>query len=279
MQVFKETNKLKIELSSQKGKGKKIGFVPTMGALHKGHISLVQQSLNENDLTVCSIFINPTQFNNKSDLLKYPRTLEADLNLLQEAGCNLVFTPAVEEIYPETDTRVFDFGNLDKVMEGKYRAGHFNGVAQVVSRLFDIVQPNKAYFGEKDFQQLAIIKSLTLQLNLPVEIVPCPIVRENDGLAMSSRNKLLSPAHRKSSTLISKTLYIALQKKSVPLEELKTWVKQTINSDKNLKVEYFEIVDFDSLHSLSNWADSKKPIGCIAVFAGKVRLIDNIRFF
>lgn len=279
MRVFKKTRDLKKEISSEKKKGKKIGFVPTMGALHKGHISLVEQSLNENDFTVCSIFVNPNQFNNKIDLLKYPRTLETDLKLLQEAGCNFVFTPSVEEIYPEPDTRTFDFGNLDKEMEGKFRVGHFNGVAQVVSRLFDIIQPNKAYFGEKDFQQLAVIKALTKQLSLEVEIVPCAIVREEDGLAMSSRNKLLSPAHRKSSSLISKALFSALQKKSMPLNELKTWVIQTINSDKNLKVEYFQIVDFDSLHPLSNWYESEKPIGCIAVFAGEVRLIDNIRFF
>lgn len=279
MRIFKKTKKLKEEISSIRNEGKKIGFVPTMGALHKGHISLIKKSLKENEITVCSIFVNPNQFNNKNDLLKYPRTLETDLNLLDKAGCNIVFTPSVEEIYPEPDTRVFDFGILDKVMEGKFRAGHFNGVAQVVSRLFDIVQPNKAYFGEKDFQQLAIIKSLTRQLNLPVEIIPCPIVRETDGLAMSSRNKLLSPAHRKSSKLISETLFRAIEKKNMSLEELKTWVIQTINSDDNLKVEYFEIVDFDSLHSLNNWSDSTKPIGCIAVFAGEVRLIDNIRFF
>lgn len=279
MQIFSRTRELKDEISSIGKKEKKIGFVPTMGALHKGHISLINKSIKENEVTVCSIFVNPNQFNNKTDLLKYPRTIEKDLELLEEAGCNIVFTPAVEEIYPEPDTRVFDFGNLDKVMEGKFRAGHFNGVAQVVSRLFVMVKPHKAYFGEKDFQQLAIIKSLTMQLNLPVEIVPCPIVRENDGLAMSSRNKLLSPAHRKSSTLISETLFRAIEKKNMPLEDLKTWVIQTINSDKNLIVEYFEIVDFDSLHSLNNWCDSTNPIGCIAVFAGEVRLIDNIRFF
>jgi pantoate--beta-alanine ligase len=279
MQIFTGTRELKDKIFFIINEEKKIGFVPTMGALHKGHISLIKRALKENDITVCSIFVNPNQFNNKNDLLKYPRTLEKDLNLLDKAGCNIVFTPSVEEIYPEPDTRVFDFGILDKVMEGKFRAGHFNGVAQVVSRLFDIVKPHKSYFGEKDFQQLAVIKSLTKQLNLPVEIVACPIVRENDGLAMSSRNKLLSGAHRKSSTLISETLFRAVEKRNLPLEELKKWVIQTINSDINLKVEYFEIVDFDSLHSLSNWDDSIKPIGCIAVFAGEVRLIDNIRFF
>jgi pantoate--beta-alanine ligase len=279
MQIFTGTNELKDKISFIINEGKKIGFVPTMGALHYGHISLIEKSLKENEVTVCSIFVNPNQFNNKTDLLRYPRTLENDLKLLEKAGCNIVFAPAVKEIYPEPDNRVFDFGILDKVMEGKFRTGHFNGVAQVVSRLFDIVQPTKAYFGEKDFQQLAIIKSLTRQLNLPVEIIPCPIVRETDGLAMSSRNKLLSPAQRESSKLISETLFRAIEKKNMPLEELKTWVIHTINSNDNLKVEYFEIVDFDSLHSLSNWSDSARPIGCIAVFAGEVRLIDNIRFF
>lgn len=279
MLIISKNNLLKKEIFTLKNKGEKIGFVPTMGALHKGHVSLIKKSVAENGVTVCSIFVNPTQFNNKADLLKYPRPLDRDLNILKNAGCNIVFVPQENEIYPEPDTRIFDFGNLDKVMEGKFRPGHFNGVAQVVSRLFEIVEPHKAYFGEKDFQQLAIIKTLTNKLNLPVEIVPCPIVREKDGLAMSSRNQLLTPAHRISSTIISKTLFESLKKRKLPVEELKTWVLDTINAEPNLKVEYFEIVDFETLKPLKNWSDSGKPIGCIAVFAGHVRLIDNIRFF
>lgn len=279
MNVFEDKSGLQKSIQEIRNTEKSIGFVPTMGALHKGHISLIKQSLLENDVTVCSIFVNPTQFNNPNDLLRYPRTIKEDLELLKEAGCNCVFVPSVEEIYPEPDTRIFDFGNLDKVMEGRYRPGHFNGVAQVVSRLFEIVKPHKAYFGEKDFQQLAIIKALTRQLNLPVKIIPCPIIREKDGLAMSSRNKLLSIEHRKSAALISKTLFEAVKRKFMSVQELVHWVINAVNSDNNLRVEYFEIVDFDSLKPIVTWEDSHKPIGCIAVYAGDVRLIDNIRFF
>ncbi len=279
MEIFETITGLQRSLFDHRKTGKSIGFVPTMGALHKGHISLIDESLADNEKTVCSIFVNPNQFNNPEDLLRYPRTLEEDLKLLTEAGCDLVFVPRAEEIYPEPDKRVFDFGYLDKVMEGKYRPGHFNGVAQVVSRLFEIVKPDKAYFGEKDFQQLAIIKALVKQLNQPVEIIPCPIIREADGLAMSSRNKLLSFGHRKSASHISKTLFEALRRTNMQLNDLTQWVINEVNSDSNLRVEYFEVVDFGNLQPLSSWEDSEKPVGCIAVFAGEVRLIDNIRFF
>jgi len=279
MVITYKSAEMKAKIVSHRNNGETIGFVPTMGALHQGHISLIQKSLRENEITVCSIFVNPTQFNNTNDLLNYPRTLKEDLIMLREAGCNNVFVPSEREIYPVPDTRIFDFGELDKSMEGKYRPGHFNGVAQVVSKFFEIVLPDRAYFGEKDFQQLAIIKAMTKMLKFRTDIVPCPIIREKDGLAMSSRNKLLSPEHRKSASLISKSLFDALNNKDLPVAELKFRVINTIHADKNLKVEYFEIVDFDSLKLLNHWADSSKPMACIAVFAGQVRLIDNVRFF
>lgn len=255
------------------------GFVPTMGALHAGHISLVQQAVSENKTVVVSIFVNPTQFNDPKDLERYPRNLKADLELLEKTGCQIVFAPTPEEIYPEPDTRKFDFGALETVMEGKHRPGHFNGVAQVVSKLFDIVQPGKAYFGLKDFQQLAIIKEMVSQLKLPVEIVPCPIVREESGLAMSSRNELLTAEERKNAAVISKTLFEAKklsEHKSV--RELVEWITKTINKNPYLTVEYVEIVESRQLQPVKNWDDNGEKVCCVAVFCGKVRLIDNVVF-
>lgn len=259
---------------------KKIGFVPTMGALHQGHISLVKESLKNNDITVVSIFVNPTQFNDKGDFEKYPRTIEKDSELLGSVGVDIVFVPSDKEIYPEPDTRQFDFGLLDKVMEGEHRPGHFNGVAQIVSRLFDIVKPNNAYFGEKDFQQLAIIRAMVKQMNLPVTIVGMPIVREDSGLAMSSRNERLTNEQRKKAIEISQAL-----KNSVSISHTKT-VNETVNEviDRinkvdNLKVEYYDIVDGDTLQPISNWKDTQYAVGCIAVFCGEVRLIDNITYY
>jgi len=205
MQVVKHINDLQSILNDKRAEGLSIGFVPTMGALHEGHLSLVQIAGHQTNFVLVSIFVNPTQFNDKNDLLRYPRNLQNDIKLLQETDCQLVFAPEVDEIYPEPDTRIFDFGALEHVMEGKFRPGHFNGVAQVVSRLFDIVQPDKAFFGQKDFQQLAIIQEMVRKLNLQVKIVPCPIVRERDGLAMSSRNMLLSPEQRQARAHISGT--------------------------------------------------------------------------
>lgn len=258
-----------------------VGFVPTMGALHSGHLSLVNQAVRENPVVVVSIFVNPTQFNDAEDLKRYPRNLEADLKLLEPTGCDLVFAPEAEEIYPESDPdsyrEKFDFGYLEEVMEGKHRPGHFNGVAQVVSKLFEIIKPDKAYFGLKDFQQLAIISKLVKLLKMPVEIVPCPIIREESGLAMSSRNELLSAEERENASLIFKTLSRAknlIGTKSV--RELENWVIETINKNRFLNVEYFEIVDFENLRPVTSWRDKGKKIGCIAVFCGKVRLIDNI---
>ena len=250
-----------------------------MGALHKGHISLVRKAINENSTVVVSIFVNPAQFNDLRDLESYPRTLDKDLTLLGPTGCHIVFAPTISEVYPEPDNRIFDFGVMGEVMEGKHRPGHFNGVAQVVSRLFDIVKPNKAYFGEKDFQQLAIIRQMVKQLNLAVEIVPCPIVREEGGLAMSSRNELLSPEERKNANLISQTLQKARTFAGREnIEKVIIWVTESINENPFLKVEYFEIVDELTLRPVNSWNEMGNKVGCIAVFCGKVRLIDNIIF-
>jgi pantoate--beta-alanine ligase len=254
-----------------------VGFVPTMGALHKGHLSLVRQAVAENKLVVVSIFVNPNQFNDPKDLERYPRNLEADLSLLETTGCDLVFTPDAQEVYPEPDTRKFNFGKLEEVMEGQFRPGHFNGVAQVVSRLFDMVKPDKAYFGLKDFQQLTIIKSMVKQLKLPVEIVPCAIVREDNGLAMSSRNELLSAEERGNAAVISKTLFAAKELKTQKsVQELAEWVKNEINNNPFLDVEYVEIVDDEKLQPVQSWNEPVKKVACVAVFCGKVRLIDNI---
>ncbi|MDR0866778.1 MAG: pantoate--beta-alanine ligase [Candidatus Symbiothrix sp.] len=279
MNLIHTVAELQGSLQQKREEGKSIGFVPTMGALHPGHIELVKQCVAENDVSVVSIFVNPTQFNNPEDLLKYPRTLEADSKLLQEAGVDIVFAPSVEEIYPEPDTRQFDFGDLETVMEGQFRPGHFNGVAQVVSRLFDVVKPDRAYFGEKDFQQLAIIRQLVKQLGLNIRIIPHPIVREPDGLALSSRNTRLTPEQRKNAVAISQTLRKNQKEQNrQPVSELKKKVTAEINAVPELQVEYFDIVDGHTLQSITNWSDTNYPVGCIAVYAGDVRLIDNIRF-
>jgi len=270
---------LKVMLQGYRNEGKSIGFVPTMGALHKGHVSLVERSVAENDITVVSIFVNPTQFNDKNDLKNYPRMPEKDIAMLDTAGVDVVFMPTESEIYPEPDTRVFDFGMLDKVMEGRFRPGHFNGVAQVVSKLFDIVEPHRAYFGQKDYQQLAIIRAMVRMLGYRVEIVGCPIVREPDGLAMSSRNLLLTPEHRKSAPLIYQTLAEARNKThELSVKEMIDWVVNRINLDTNLKVEYFELADADSLMPVQSWDHPNGIVGCIAVWAGNIRLIDNMMF-
>ena len=256
-----------------------IGFVPTMGALHQGHISLVKKAMSENKTVVVSIFVNPTQFNDPRDLEKYPRNLDADLRLLENTGSHIVFVPNVKEVYPETDTRKFNFGQLETVMEGKHRPGHFNGVAQVVSKLFKMVQPDKAYFGLKDFQQLAVIKNMVKQLELPVEIIPCSIIREKNGLAMSSRNERLTDEQRKNASLLHETLLEANEQKgNKSVEELASWVIDTINKNPFLNVEYFEIVDDEQLQAIENWNNNKTKIACIAAFCGKIRLIDNMVF-
>jgi len=263
-----------------RAEGGTIGFVPTMGALHQGHISLQERSRNENDYTVCSIFVNPIQFNNPEDLAKYPRSEEKDLLMLEQAGCSLAFVPTVLEMYPEENKIEYDFGHLDKVMEGQFRPGHFNGVAVVVKKFFDIVQPHKAYFGEKDYQQLAIIKAFVKMLNIPVVIVSCPTVREPSGLAMSSRNERLSPSDRQVASAIYKSMHEA--KALVPVmkpEELEKWVIKKINSTSGLETEYFRLVDASSLLPVTEWKQGQTVIGCVTAYIGGVRLIDNMLFF
>jgi pantoate--beta-alanine ligase len=279
MEIIKSIALLDDVLNAFRNESKSIGLVPTMGALHEGHAALVKRCVAENDITVVSVFVNPTQFNNPDDLRLYPRTLEADCALLEKLDVDIVFTPDVDEMYPEPDTRVFDFGMLDKVMEGRFRPGHFNGVAQIVSKLFYAVKPDKAYFGEKDFQQLAIVREMVKQLQIPVEIIAVPIVREQSGLALSSRNMRLTEQQRETASEIFKTLARStdlLEKQSV--EDTKKFVVNSINNHEALSVEYFEIVDGDTLQSITDWNDSPYIVGCIAVFCEDVRLIDNIRY-
>lgn len=276
MKTVYTVNELKQELASVDMSG--VGFVPTMGALHAGHRSLVEKARKECETVVVSVFVNPTQFNDKNDLKHYPRTPEADEALLKEAGADIVFMPSVEEVYPEPDTRIFDFGQIDKVMEGATRPGHFNGVAQVVSRLFDMVNPAKAYFGEKDFQQIAVIKAMVKQLGLNVEIVECPIIRGEDGLALSSRNTLLTAEHRAAAPHIYATIKQCADKmQAMTPVELCEWVKLEVESNPLLKVIYFQAVDALSMQQISAWSESERVQGCIAVQAGEIRLIDNIR--
>ena len=279
MELFKKKLDLELALDQDRASGLTIGFVPTMGALHEGHLSLVDRAGAENDRVVVSIFVNPNQFNDPNDLKNYPRTLEADLALLTSHRCDYLFLPDVTEIYPEPDTRKFDFGTLETVMEGRFRPGHFNGVAQVVSRLFDIVHPNIAYFGQKDFQQYSIIKRMCALLCFPITIVPCEIVRETDGLAMSSRNALLTAEHRAVAPQIYRILQEALCESvfSTP-EEVKIGVSEKIGKIALLRLEYFEIVDELTLQPVHSWEQKGKKVGCIAVYAGQVRLIDNLVF-
>ncbi len=277
MRVFEKISETSDFLKTVKAKGLSVGFVPTMGALHRGHISLIEQSLKENDFTVCSIFVNPIQFNKKSDLENYPRETSSDFQKLKLSGCEMVFMPSNDEMYPEPVNTQYDFGQLDKVMEGKHRPGHFNGVAIVVRKLFEIIKPDKAYFGEKDFQQLAIIQYLVKKNNIPVDIVPCTIIRENDGLAMSSRNVRLTPAERKEAPVIFQLLQQAKEKApSLPVKELIKWVQNEFIKHPSIELEYFEIVDMETLQPVKEWDECKKIIACVAVHLGKIRLIDNI---
>ncbi len=265
-------------INSIKLSNKTIGFIPTMGALHQGHLSLVSESKKQCNISIVSIFVNPTQFNDLSDLEKYPRTLESDLKFLDEIDCDIVFTPENEEMYPEKDNRIFDFGNIDKVMEGAFRPGHFNGVAQIVSKLFDIVKPNCAFFGKKDFQQVAIINNMVKQLNYNIQIISCQIIREKSGLAMSSRNERLSPENRKKASFIYETILEAKKlAKLKTVNDVKTFVENKFTENTDLKLEYFEIVDDFSLQSVKNWADSQNITACIVAHIEGVRLIDNIK--
>lgn len=276
MKTFDKVKELQEELAQYQPS--EIGFVPTMGALHAGHRSLVEKARRECKIVVVSVFVNPTQFNDKTDLKNYPRTPEADLAILEEAGADIVLMPTVEEIYPEPDTRQFDFGLIDKVMEGATRPGHFNGVAQVVSRLFDIVKPGKAYFGEKDFQQIAVIKAMVKQLGLELEIVECPIIRDIDGLALSSRNLLLTAEHRAAAPEIYATLKQCADKaQQMTPQQLTEWVISEVEKSRLLKVIYFQAVDSLSMQEVASWQESEHIQGCIAVQAGAIRLIDNVK--
>lgn len=281
MQVFHKIADLQNRLFDDRKKSKSVGLVPTMGALHDGHASLVKKSIEDNDITVVSVFVNPTQFNDPKDLSSYPRDLDADCKLLETIGADYVFAPSVEEMYPTPDNRHFEFPPVTTVMEGAHRPGHFNGVCQVVSRLFYIVRPDRAYFGEKDWQQIAVVKAMVKSLCLNVKIVECPIVRESDGLARSSRNVLLSDDERKTAPNIFKALKEGVEySKTHSVKETHDYVVNKINAIDGLDVEYFEIVDGDSLQDVENWNDSDYIVGCITVYCGKkpVRLIDHIKF-
>lgn len=279
MQVIDTILNLQDFLSGERAKGKTIGLVPTMGALHEGHASLVRRSVSENDITVVSIFLNPTQFNDPKDLERYPRTLESDCAILEKCNAQVAFVPSVKEIYPEPDTRHFSYPPTDSVMEGERRPGHFNGVCQIVSKLFSITDPDRAYFGEKDYQQIAVIRRMAEDLKFRVNIVPCPVIREEDGLAMSSRNTLLSPDEKKIASNIYRVL---LESKDLELNVQNTqdWVINHINEIDGLEVEYYSIVDGDTLADISNWEDALHVVGCITVYCGKtpIRLIDHIRY-
>ncbi len=277
MRIFTEISALKDYLASKERRG--VGFVPTMGALHAGHLSLVGRARAECDTVVVSLFVNPTQFNDPRDLERYPRTPAEDIALLEEARVNALFMPSVGEIYPAEDERIFDFGDLDKVMEGATRPGHFNGVAQVVSRLFEIVDPARAYFGEKDFQQVAVVRALVEMMGSDVEIVACPTLRESDGLAMSSRNALLTPGCRAAAPRIYAVLCEGVAKKGEMSPcEVERWVAGEIDRTEILATVYFSIVDAATLQPVERWNDAPALRGCIAVRAGEVRLIDNIAY-
>ena len=281
MIVFNTTKDLEDALEEVRAAGKKIGLVPTMGALHEGHASLVKRSVADNDVTVVSVFVNPTQFNDKNDLKNYPRTLEADCTLLASLGADYVFAPSVEEVYPEPDPRSFSYPPIDTVMEGARRPGHFNGVCQIVSKLFYMVRPDRAYFGEKDFQQIAVVRAMVNDLKIPVELCPCPIVREESGLALSSRNSLLTDAEKRTAICISQALKTSVEfAKSHTVKETHDFVVGALNATKGLEVEYFEIVNGITLQSVSSWDDADYVVGCITVYCGSrpVRLIDNIKY-
>lgn len=279
MIVYRTKNDLSSHLLSYRNEGKTVGLVPTMGALHQGHMSLVEKASAENDVVVVSIFVNPTQFNDLSDLNHYPRTLDQDLELLRKMETDLVFVPSVREMYPREDKQNFDLGNLDKVMEGKHRPGHFNGVAQIVSKLFLLTRPDRAYFGQKDFQQLVVIRRLVEILELDITIVPCPIIREKDGLAMSSRNIRLTKEERKLAPFIYEMLIQARElRDTLSPGELKEWLGLQFEMQDSMKMEYFEIVEDKGLRSIEEWDEKVNKVACIAVQLGEVRLIDNLNF-
>ncbi len=276
MQVFQQISEIKTYISSQKQQHKTIGFVPTMGALHQGHISLINESKKVCDITVCSIFVNPTQFNNANDLTHYPRTPEVDRPLLEQAGCDVLYMPDVKDIYPTTDTRQFNFGYIDTILEAEHRPGHYNGVGQVVSILLRGIEPNKAFFGSKDYQQVMIVKALVKLLKLPVEIISCPILREDDGLAMSSRNMLLTPEERKIASLVPKMMEGARDiAKQIGVSDAKLYIHNEVAQVPIMKLDYYEVCDTETLEPLTALKPNQPAISLIAVFVGNIRLIDN----
>ena len=279
MKVINNISQLRECLAELRSKGQSIGFVPTMGALHEGHASLVRRSVKENDVTVVSIFLNPTQFNDPKDLERYPRTLEADCRLLEACGADIAFAPTVKEIYPEPDTRQFSYPPTDSVMEGAMRPGHFNGVCQIVSKLFSYVEPDRSYFGEKDYQQIAVIRRMAADLGIKSQIVPCPVVRQSDGLHLSSRNTLLSEEERITAANIYRIMKESLTK-NLSVQQTHDYVVNSINAIPGLEVQYFSIVDGDSLADVTSWDDAPSIVGCITVFCGEkpIRLIDHIRY-
>ncbi|MCE3258899.1 MAG: pantoate--beta-alanine ligase [Bacteroidetes bacterium] len=275
--ILTKISQLQAFLTEKRAEGSLIGFVPTMGALHEGHISLIEAAKKDCDITVCSVFVNPTQFNDKKDLERYPKTPGEDIKMLEKAGCDAVFMPDANEIYPEKDLRVFDFGHLDKILEGAHRPGHFNGVAQVVSILFDIVQPDKAYFGSKDYQQVMVIRELVKMLQYKIDIVACPTLRESDGLAMSSRNTLLTPEEREAAKIIPRIMNSVkdLKAKGNDIRAIKEIVAGQLKSD-IYKLDYFAICDAESLKELNSFSEARRYVTLIACFVGRIRLIDNI---
>ncbi len=279
MNIVNKISELRLALDECRGRGCSIGLVPTMGALHEGHASLVRRSVAENDVTVVSVFLNPTQFNDPKDLERYPRTLEADCELLEACGADIVFAPGVEEVYPEPDTRCFSYPPTDSVMEGAMRPGHFNGVCQIVSKLFSYVEPDRAYFGEKDYQQIAVIRRMVADLGFGLEIVPCPVIRQTDGLAMSSRNTLLSDEERQTAANIYRVLNES-RTLGLSVQQTHDYVVKEIDAIPMLEVQYFNIVDGDTLADVSSWDEAQSIVGCITVFCGEkpIRLIDHIRY-
>lgn len=282
MEIIRKVKELKEIVDRKHSEGKTVGLVPTMGALHAGHLSLINRARKENDFVVVSVFVNPTQFNNPEDLRTYPRSEEADCRKLETADVDVAFIPEVEEVYPEPDTRVFDLGPVAEVMEGKMRPGHFNGVAQIVSKLFEMVNPDKAYFGEKDFQQIAVIRRMAEICGFNINIIDCPICREEDGLAMSSRNVRLTPEQREIAPAIHRTLAGSIEYGSEhSVAETEKYVVDTINSFPGMEVEYYQIVNSKDMQPIGNWSDVKQPycpVGCVTVYCGEVRLIDNIKY-
>ncbi len=280
MKTFQTIASLRLALQTHRDNGQRIGFVPTMGALHEGHLELMRKAKRENHILIVSIFVNPIQFNNKEDLEKYPRILDADSRLLEQVDCDYLFAPSVEEMYPEADLSDYDFGPLGNVMEGAFRPGHFNGVAIVVRKLFEIVEPQQAYFGEKDYQQLAVIRQLVRMHQLPLRIIPCAIVRESDGLAMSSRNMRLTTEERAIAPKIHRILKKAASLKNVVSpEEMRLYVWEKLSLEPAFHIDYVEIADDHQLQPVTHWNEATGALIFIALFLGQVRLIDNQRIF